>query len=630
MTHPSPDGDGFTELVDPSVPRVDLVDLPANGASGFLLMKQDAQAGLMPPDAIRALIGKAAAEPVPAPRQEDAVTVKGSPAAIAKLIHEASVRRRAEDLTYEQLVKAKYNAEDLRHMASTGAAMDNESYPIADREDLDRAIRAVGRGGASHDAIRRHIIHRAKALGASSEIPDNWNKDGSLKGDVAKEMDMDDDALDATVALAEPDGDYAGMDTDPGSPAWEAIDAASARHWLAILARAKNAIDMLAEREMLEAAAGDEDDAMKAFDLQDACCAIDYAISILAPFAVSEQAEADCGDDMQMVGKALHAFDAAQLDTIEALAPVAKAGRVLSAANEAAIRQAADSLQKVLASLPQAPTTDEGDRAVAKTANEEPNMDKPTLSEDVTASAGQESAMGSQQPEPKAVAGEPVTEMTKADGEKKMVAVYDKRGNLVGIVDPEKITMIEGAEADDEPEPTSDDTPDAADDGEDAPETPDLTPEPPAEAGTPADAVPADDEAVTKSTNDTTDLSEMFKGSVLAAVEDALTKHSTNQTEQIAKQSDAVVELVDLVKALQDRVGVLEEQPAMPKVLSNGVQPPRDLRGMDRGTAAVDVTKAQELKKSLMASTDAVEQRDIAKQMQERARAAFDLLQPRG
>lgn len=618
MTNLLGDETEFTELVDADVPRVDLVGVPANGSTGFLLMKQDAQAGLMPADAIRDLIGKTA-EPV----REETVTMTGSPSAIAKLMHEAAQRARQRD----EVTKAKYDADDLKRMAANGQAMDNESYPIADKEDLTRAVRAVGRGGSSHDAIRRHIISRARSLGASSEIPDNWNKDGSLKGDVAKEMDMDDDALDASTALAEPDDDYKGMATDPGSPAWEAIDAASAQKWLGILARAKNAVGLLAEREMLEAASADPDDEQNAWDLEDACCAIDYAISVLAPFAVAEQAEADCCDDMQMVGKALAAFDAAPLDTIESLASVAKAGRVLSSSNEQAIRGAVESLQKVLASLPAAPTTDD---EVAKTANEEPNMDKPTLSEDVTAEHGQEPAMGVQQADPKPVAGEPVTDMAKADGGKTpMVVVYDQKGRLIGIVDPDDVTPVANSEADADDMPAASD--DASGSGDDTatPETTDLTPEPPAEAGTPADAAPTDDETVTKSTNDTTDLSEMFKSSLLAAVNDAMKKHSTSQTEEIAKQRDAVVELVDLFKELQDRVGALEEQPAMPKVLSNGVQP-HDLRGMDRGTAAIDVTKAQELKKSLMASTDAVEQRDIAKQMQERARAVFDLLQQRG
>jgi len=444
---------------------------------------------------------------------------------------------------------------------------------------------------------------------------------------VAKELELDDspDGMDTDVLLAAPDIEAPGSATDPGSPAWEAVDAATARKWTSILARAKVAIDLLADREMLEAAAGDEDDMGNAWDLQDACCAIDYAISVLAPFAVDEQSEADCGELMEAVGKALAGFDTASLDTIESLGQVRKAGRVLSAGNEAAIRGAVESLQKVLASLPAAPAIEDSGPTVAKTANEEPNMPTLTLSEDVTAAAGQEPAMGVQQADPKPVAGLPVTEMAKADGEKpQMVAVYDKKGNLVGIVDPEKITTIAGAEADDEDD-TSSDT-DGADNGAPAaPETTDLTPEPPAEAGTPADAVPMDDEAVTKTADNDTTLSDMFKSSLLAAVESAFTEHSANQNTVLAKQADAVLELAGLVETLKGRIGALEEQPAEPRVFTNGAVPPRDLRGMDRGTAAhVDVAKAREQKDRLYKAADATEQNRIAQDMQA---SAIDALQ---
>lgn len=80
-----------------------------------------------------------------------------------------------------RVANEKYNTDDRKRMAGNGQAMPDGSYPIADAEDLDSAIRAVGRGGADHDAIRRHIIKRAAALGLSSRIPDNWNPDGSLK-----------------------------------------------------------------------------------------------------------------------------------------------------------------------------------------------------------------------------------------------------------------------------------------------------------------------------------------------------------------------------------------------------------------------------------------------------------------
>jgi hypothetical protein len=77
------------------------------------------------------------------------------------------------------LNEAKYSADQLKTMAGKGHAMKNEngdpSYPIADKEDLQKAIQAVGRGGGSHDAIRKHIMSRAKALKMESMVPKDWS-----------------------------------------------------------------------------------------------------------------------------------------------------------------------------------------------------------------------------------------------------------------------------------------------------------------------------------------------------------------------------------------------------------------------------------------------------------------------
>jgi hypothetical protein len=72
--------------------------------------------------------------------------------------------------------------------ARTGAALpDAESggrYPVRNKEDLRKAIRAVGRSTkTSHSVVRKHIIRRARALGLSSMIPDTWSSNGTLKSD---------------------------------------------------------------------------------------------------------------------------------------------------------------------------------------------------------------------------------------------------------------------------------------------------------------------------------------------------------------------------------------------------------------------------------------------------------------
>ncbi|MFD7016132.1 hypothetical protein [Streptomyces sp. NPDC059928] len=95
-----------------------------------------------------------------------------------------SIEATVEPVT-EEAPDEVYTADQKRDALAKGQAMKNAagepSYPIKSKSDLRKAIRAVGRGGADHDKIRAHIVARAKALGLSSMIPDNWNKDGSMK-----------------------------------------------------------------------------------------------------------------------------------------------------------------------------------------------------------------------------------------------------------------------------------------------------------------------------------------------------------------------------------------------------------------------------------------------------------------
>ena len=497
------------------------------------------------------------------------------------------------------------------------------------------------------------MISRARSLGKSSLIPDNWNSDGSLKSGVSKETGMPDavakdmgpelddgiDGMDPTVPLAAPDEDAPGDPTDPGSPAWEAIDAATATKWTSILARARVAVDLLAEREMLEAASADPGDMDNAMDLQDVCCAIDYAIGVLAPFAVAEQSEADCGaDEMAMVGKsgesggtgnaalasvrkAMETADLADpLAKIEGLAWIAKAGRVLSSVNEAHIREAAGRLNTVLQSLPQAPTADDG-QPVAKekeTTMAEETQDAEVAKDGMPASpemqakdtgpvnAGGTTGMG--QPRvtgpdaalpgdgPQATlpgdAQTPGRMVVKADGEGKtpMMVVYNQAGKLVGICDPTDITPVANAEAD--PDEDMDADGDGTEAAPPADTATDMTPQPPAATGTPADAV-ADGVAKQDSTPD---MATVLKSIVAEAVAAALGAQAP--AEDVAKQAD-VAGLLEQVETLKARLATVEEQPAQPKVFTNGQLPPQhQMRGQNEGTAPgqVDVAKALDLK----------------------------------
>lgn len=81
--------------------------------------------------------------------------------------------------------RAKYSAQELQHMMRLGHALPNTtgqaSYPIGDRADVARAVKAVGRGSRSPERIRLHIMKNARRLGATDLIPDTWAADGSLK-----------------------------------------------------------------------------------------------------------------------------------------------------------------------------------------------------------------------------------------------------------------------------------------------------------------------------------------------------------------------------------------------------------------------------------------------------------------
>jgi hypothetical protein len=69
-------------------------------------------------------------------------------------------------------------------MAKKGVAMPDGSFPIPNRGSLGDAIRAVGRARPNtpeqRAKVRRHIIKRARALGATDMIPDTWRSNGTM------------------------------------------------------------------------------------------------------------------------------------------------------------------------------------------------------------------------------------------------------------------------------------------------------------------------------------------------------------------------------------------------------------------------------------------------------------------
>lgn len=111
--------------------------------------------------------------------------------------------RSGED--YESL---SYMSEKTRSkLAEEGKALPDGSYPIRNVEDLKNAIQAYGRAKPSKRAkVRRHIMKRAKALGKSGLVPENWKSAGLIDDDIV-------DGLKARVAAAEAKSVSEGGDT---------------------------------------------------------------------------------------------------------------------------------------------------------------------------------------------------------------------------------------------------------------------------------------------------------------------------------------------------------------------------------------------------------------------------------
>ena len=77
--------------------------------------------------------------------------------------------------------KRTFTVDQRRAHAKSGAAMKDGSYPIVNRDDLSNAIRAIGRA-KNRAAAMAHIKTRARALGATSMLPEDWGKTAETEG----------------------------------------------------------------------------------------------------------------------------------------------------------------------------------------------------------------------------------------------------------------------------------------------------------------------------------------------------------------------------------------------------------------------------------------------------------------
>jgi uncharacterized membrane protein YkoI len=82
-------------------------------------------------------------------------------------------------------LKRAYSDDQRETMAKKGQAMPDGSYPIADVDDLANAIMAFGRA-KDKDAVKAHIMKRAKELDSEEMIPESWTDRKPEKKDAAE------------------------------------------------------------------------------------------------------------------------------------------------------------------------------------------------------------------------------------------------------------------------------------------------------------------------------------------------------------------------------------------------------------------------------------------------------------
>jgi hypothetical protein len=103
--------------------------------------------------------------------------------------------------------KRDFSTDQREDMAGRGVAMPDGSYPIPDKDALRRAIQSFGRA-KNPAAVRAHIIRRARALGATDMLPEDWQQKGA---DIVEteELEKQDAVVEeaAEAAVEEPEAD---------------------------------------------------------------------------------------------------------------------------------------------------------------------------------------------------------------------------------------------------------------------------------------------------------------------------------------------------------------------------------------------------------------------------------------
>lgn len=116
---------------------------------------------------------------------------------IAKLEGKENAELAAQALELSNRVRSSFEYETFGYiskaarerLASEGKALPDGSYPIRNEEDLKNAIQAYGRSKpGKRAAVRRHIIKKARGLGKSELVPEQWKTAGLIDEEVVTDI----------------------------------------------------------------------------------------------------------------------------------------------------------------------------------------------------------------------------------------------------------------------------------------------------------------------------------------------------------------------------------------------------------------------------------------------------------
>lgn len=202
----------------------------------------------------------------------------------------------------DPFIKRAFTDEKRKELADSGAAMPGGEFPIETTGDLSNAIRAFGRA-KDKDATKRHIIARAKSLGASDTLPESWSvskaegdpgttaQGGPMSIAIKKALGLADTATDAEVEAA-----VAKLASN-GDAAAKLAKAEAKSAYLALLSKARPKDK---EQMKADAADGDEPDADDEPDSPKAKKAIEF-MSKSIPERDAVIAKRESGDEVLSV-----------------------------------------------------------------------------------------------------------------------------------------------------------------------------------------------------------------------------------------------------------------------------------------------------------------------------------------